>query len=242
MSGKQRIKKRAEINSSPKEQKLQTSALDEAWSLYKQYQNEEYPDEGQTFMAEEALRYLIDYDFFDDDKDIHRYNLAYLYVEMGRLDLAVKLLQENYKQTRDRLSAELLAEIYLFGDAQVRDPEKALVLLKNIPESIKRNVLYFDALNASEQGIGLNQAIDLLESVYSNAHDNINYRPLECADFFYHAALLDWDGFHQLDQAQDHLDLALECLEKAPVREKNSKLKKHIAANILWLQEVLDEV
>lgn len=71
-----------------------TKLKEEAWELYREYLEAKKPTEEQTFLAQEALDVLIRYGFDDFDKNVARYNLACIYIDIRRYDLAEKLLLE----------------------------------------------------------------------------------------------------------------------------------------------------
>lgn len=113
-----------------------TKLKEEAWKLYREYLEAKEPTEEQTFLAQEALDVLIQYGFDDFDKNVARYNLACIYIDIRRYDLAEKLLLEIQEHGGLSGSEELLADIYQFGDAQVRDPQKAEAILQKLDDEL----------------------------------------------------------------------------------------------------------
>lgn len=68
-----------------------------AWQLYREYLQAKNPTESQAFLAQEALVVLIRFAYEDFDRKVAQYNLACLYIDSRRYDLAEKLPMEIRK-------------------------------------------------------------------------------------------------------------------------------------------------
>lgn len=212
----------------------------EAWSLHQEWMNAGKPTASQTFMAEEGMNYLIENAFSDSDRVAARYNLASLYTEIDRFDLAEKLLKMNLQEEGDELSTLLLAKIYLYGDAEYRDPEAAKVILETLVESSGRNLLLYDAILQSEEGMNLPQAIHLINPVMEEAMRNAGAHPFQTAEALFHAARVDWYGLHDPIDALSEIQAAKQFLMTVSERERTAKLNRHLSAEILDLSRELE--
>lgn len=210
----------------------------EAWSLYQEYYRAEQPDEAQIFMAEEALSWLVSAERNPFERGVHRYNLAGLYEEISRFDLAEKQLLLKLDDDPDDMTRTELARLYLFGDAFMRDAHKAHALLMASRPGVERNLLLLEARMRLEEQMEVREAIRLIEPIMESAQDNREYHPLLAAEVQYRAHEIDL-VFSNRSRAIERIEEALDCLMLADSRDRTHPLHRHISQRILRAADAL---
>ncbi len=210
----------------------------EAWSLYREYSQAEQPDAAQIFMAEEALSWLVLVERDPFERGVHRYNLAGLYEEINRFDLAEKQLLLKLDDDPDEMTRTELARLYLYGDASMRDAHKAYSLLESSRPGIERNLLLLEARLRMEEQMEVHEAIELIEPIMESAQNNREYHPLWAAEAQYRAHEIDL-VFSNRSRAIERIEDALDDLMLASPRDRMHPLHRHISQRILRAADAL---
>ncbi len=222
-------------------QEAESSAAEkDAWAIYREYLNDDSPDEESVFMAEEALDYLIRHTHDEFNRNVARYNLASLFNRTHEFEQAVRLLRTIEQNGDLPLSSELLAEIYLFADEGTQDEEKAFEILENLPQGLNRNLLLFHALQRSQDGLDLKKAIDLIGPVLQKAKENRLQHPLWAAETQLYAAQIDYLGYQDIREARQSLEAARELAQLIPEKEKKTPRAEHLLEEIDVLADQLE--